>query len=152
MTKNITSEGDIAEGDLNGLVGYNLKRAYVIVQADFREILSDDDLSARLFSTLSIVSQNPGISQSYLARKLGIERSGIVAMIDELEARKFVTRKPVPSDRRRQALELTKLGQQAYADAFEKARQHEVDLFSNMTADEQATLVALLQKIRARGE
>jgi len=44
--------------DLEGLVGYNLKRAYVIVQSDFRHALGKDGLSARSFSALSLVNDS----------------------------------------------------------------------------------------------
>mgnify|MGYP001602657296 CR=1 FL=1 len=72
--------------DLDDLVGYNLKRAYVIVQSDFRAALGRDGLSPRVFSALSLVVQFPNITQSELARMLGIERSGLVAIVDDLKA------------------------------------------------------------------
>ena len=106
--------------DLEGLIGYNLKRAYVTVSDDFRRALKHDNLSPRLFSALALVKAHPGLSQSALARQLGIERSGIVAMIDELEGRGYVIRKPVPQDRRRQALQLTLAGEEAYKIALGK--------------------------------
>ena len=58
--------------DLEGLIGYNLKRAYVTVSDDFRRALKHDNLSPRLFSALALVKAHPGLSQSALARQLGI--------------------------------------------------------------------------------
>lgn len=134
--------------DLEGLIGYNLKRAYVTVSDDFRRALTQDNLSPRLFSALALVKARPGLSQSALARQLGIERSGIVAMIDELERRGHVMRKPVPQDRRRQALQLTQAGEEAYKIALGKVKAHEARLLGSLDAGECEALISILQKIR----
>jgi hypothetical protein len=75
---------------LDGFVGYNLKRAYIHINADFRKVLEADDLPPRVFSTLSMVVESPGIKQIDVARLLGIKRSGLVAIVDGLEARGLV--------------------------------------------------------------
>lgn len=140
------------ESDLEAFVGYNLKRAYMIVQADFRAAQGADGLSARAFSALSMVVQFPKITQSELARSLGIERSGLVAVIDDLEARGFVSRAPVSGDRRVQALVPSPSGSAAYAAALDTVRAHERALLSHLSEDEKGILLGLLRKIRAREE
>lgn len=140
------------QADLEDFVGYNLKRAYVIVDADFRRALGEDGLAPRVFSALSLIVHSPGITQSDLARTLGIERSGLVAITDDLEARGFVVRKPVPGDRRIQALAPTKAGNAAYLEAVETVRAHEARLLADLSPAETETLIALLRKIRQIGE
>jgi DNA-binding MarR family transcriptional regulator len=105
-----------------------------------------------VFSALSLVVQYPNVTQSGLARMLGIERSGLVAIVDELEGRGLLKRTNVPGDRRVQALVPTQKGKTVYADARATVRAHEEQLLSNLSADEKATLMALLAKIRAHGE
>ncbi len=139
-------------GDLDSLIGYNLKRAYVIVSSDFRRALGEGGFAPRVFSALSLIVQFPGITQSDLARKLGIERSGLVAIVDELESRGFVERQPVPGDRRVQALAPTKAGKASYTTARETVQKHEADLLSDLTQEEIETLMGILQKIRNIGE
>ena len=134
--------------DLEELIGYNLKRAYVIVQTDFRKALGNDSMSARVFSALSLCVRYPNITQSELARMMGIERSGLVGIVDELEAKNYLRRAPVPGDRRVQALLPTDTGRAAYAEAIAKVRAHEDRLFADMTAAEKETLILLLKKIR----
>jgi DNA-binding MarR family transcriptional regulator len=138
--------------DLEEFIGYNLKRAYVIVQADFRRALGEDGFAPRVFSALSLVVQYPNVTQSGLARMLGIERSGLVAIVDELEGRGLLKRTNVPGDRRVQALVPTQKGKTVYAEARATVRAHEEQLLSNLSTDEKATLMALLAKIRANGE
>lgn len=135
--------------DLEGLIGYNLKRAYMIVQADFRRTLGEDGFSPREFSALSLVVQFPNVTQTGLARMLGIERSGLVAIVDELQRRGLITRGEVPGDRRVQALLPTKAGTKALAEANAAVHHHEEQVFTNFSKAERQTLMALLQKIRA---
>lgn len=139
------------ESDLEDLIGYNLKRAYLIVSADFRNALGENGLAPRVFSTLSLVVQFPNITQSELARKLGIERSGLVAIIDELETRGLLRRNAVPGDRRVQALAPTKEGRCAYILARKKVKTHEAQLLAELTSDEKQTLLGLLRKVRQSG-
>ncbi len=134
--------------DLEELIGYNLKRAYVIVQADFRASLGKDGLAPRVFSALSLVVQFPHTTQSALARMLDIERSGLVAIVDELEERGYLARTAVPGDRRVQALVPTTAGRHAYADIIAKVHAHEERLFSGMTRSERQSLLDLLKKFR----
>ncbi len=138
--------------DLEEFIGYNLKRAYVIVQADFRQALGEDGFAPRVFSALSLVVQYPNVTQSGLARMLGIERSGLVAIVDELEGRGLLKRTNVPGDRRVQALVPTDKGKSVYGEARAAVRAHEDRLLANLSLDEKATLMALLGKIRAGEE
>jgi len=137
-----------ADEDLDNLIGYNLKRTYVHVRNDFREALGAGGLAPRVFSALALVVQFPNITQSELARMLGIERSGLVAMIDDLETRSFLERVRVEGDRRRQALVPTKDGVKAYKAALAAVQQHERHVFSMLTEEEQAQLLTLLKKFR----
>ncbi|OSQ63037.1 MarR family transcriptional regulator [Marivita cryptomonadis] len=135
--------------DLEEFIGYNLKRAYVIVQADFRRALGEDGFAPRVFSALSLVVQYPNVTQSGLARMLGIERSGLVAIVDELEGRGLIKRTNVPGDRRVQALVPTAKGKTSYVEARAVVRAHEDRLLSNLSTEEKATLLTLLGKIRS---
>lgn len=139
---------ELETSDLEDLVGYNLKRAYIVVQNDFREVLGKDGLSGRVFSALSLVVKFPNITQSELARMIGIERSGLVAIVDELEERGYLRRAAVPGDRRVQALVPTDAGRQAYAHAISVVRAHEDNLLAGLSSKEKATLLELLKKIR----
>ena len=135
--------------DLEGFIGYNLKRAYIAVEADFRAAMEGDGLSPRVFAALSIVVQLPNITQSELARMLGVERSGLVAIVDELEASGYLSRALVPGDRRVQALIPTAAGRAAYEAALRRVKAHEDRFFGAFTDEERQDLLALLRKARA---
>lgn len=134
---------------LEQLIGYNLKRVYMLVRDDFRASLAGDDLSPRVFSALSLTVENEGITQSEVARRLSIERSGLVSIIDILEERGLVQRMPVKGDRRAQALHPTFKGNETYDRALKTVFKHEERAFDMLSSVERDQMMALLRKIRA---
>lgn len=151
-TKSDRSVGGSSANVLDSLIGYNLKRAYMLVQADFRTALGDDGLTPRVFSALALVVETPDITQSELSRILSIERSGLVAIIDQLEEAELVSRVAVPGDRRVQALSPTKAGKALLASVLESIRAHEQRLFSSLSESEKQQLLSILGKFRNANE
>jgi DNA-binding MarR family transcriptional regulator len=136
------------DGLLAGYIGYGMKRAMSIVQADLSRVLADYDLRAVSFSALSIIVGEPGLTQTQLADALQIERSNLVTIIDELAGRALIIRAPVAHDRRRHALMPTTEGRKLAEAAQHSVAQHERALFACLTAAEQAELQRILQKFR----
>ncbi|MCU0829159.1 MAG: MarR family transcriptional regulator [Tabrizicola sp.] len=133
---------------LSAFIGYAMKRALSIVQADFARTLADYDLRAVSFSALSIIVGEPGLTQTQLADALQIERSNLVTIIDELAGRNLIIRAPVAQDRRRHALMPTTAGKQLAAAAQASAIDHERRLFACLTEGERAELQRILRKFR----
>ena len=82
-------------------------------------------LSVRLCGVLNLLAEGP-ISQQALGEQLGIDRTTIVELIDELEQQGVVVRRRNPSDRRSYALSLTPKGrtvQKRAARAFDGAAE-----------------------------
>ena len=153
MLKNRPGQlNDILHSDLKALLGYNLKRAYIIVKDDFNKSLGPNGLAPREFALLSLVVAYPQITQSELARMLGIERSGLVAIVDKLEDADFLKRVVVPSDRRVQALVATENGTETYFTMHKLVVMHEERLLADFTDNEKAELIRLLQKIQLAGK
>jgi len=154
MTKNaarsIGEEPGEVELDrhLSGFIGYAMKRAQSIVQADFARVLAEHELRAVSFSALTLIVGDPGMTQTQLADALQIERSNLVTIIDELAGRNLIVRAPVARDRRRHALMPTAKGRQLAAAARATAQEHERRLFACLTADERTELQRILQKFR----
>lgn len=133
---------------LSTFIGYAMKRALSIVQADFAKTLAEYDLRAVSFSALSIIVGEPGLTQTQLADSLQIERSNLVTIIDELAGRNLIVRAPVAQDRRRHALMPTTAGKQLAAVAKASAIEHERRLFACLTDAERTELQRILQKFR----
>ena len=71
----------------------------------------------------------------------------MVAVIDRLEAKGFVVRAPSPRDRRSYALRLAPAGEDFVERMLPVVQEHDRSVAGSLTAEERATLIALLQKI-----
>jgi DNA-binding MarR family transcriptional regulator len=75
-----------------------------------------------------------------------------VAIVDQLEERKLLTRSSVVGDRRVYALAPTALGIRTFKASLKAVQQHEEGLFSSLSRTEQAELLMLLKKFRGASE
>ncbi len=136
--------GDVDFDDLPSLVGYHLRRAQVAVFNDFVGTMGEVQITPGQYGVLTLIGANPGLSQSALARAVGIERSTMVAVIGGLEARKLVERKPSPVDKRSYALVLTGDGKKLLAQLKGMVRTHEEKMLSGLNDAERDQLIDLL--------
>ena len=112
-------------GVLHDHLGYFIRRLQVWVFQDFIRTLAPIDIRPAQYSVLVVIAANPGLSQSDLADRLGIERARLVRLLDKLEKRGLTQRLPSRTDRRSHALRLTRDGPedpQAREDARGPAR------------------------------
>src|SRR5438105_14520773 len=89
---------------LKSLAGYLIRQAQLWVFQDFNETLAPIDIRPVQYSILTVVKENPGLSQMALSQVLGIVRSGVVPLLDNLESRGLLKRTAHASDRRSHAL------------------------------------------------
>lgn len=123
-TNTSMSESPVDYGPLANDVGYMLRRAQLWVFQDFIRTLTPLDLRPAQYSVLVIIHQNCGLSQITLASSLGIERARLVRLLDQLEERGLVERRPSPNDRRSHAMHLTLEGERTLAAARELVAIH----------------------------
>ena len=96
---------------------------------------------------LRLLRMSAGISQQELSARLQIHPSRLVALLDNLEERNLLERKPNPDDRRLYSLLLTKNGVEILERIGKVAREHQDALLGALNSDERSSLSALLQKI-----
>lgn len=132
---------------LEGLVGYNSRRAALVVIEVFLERMAIYDLRIVDFSVLSLVMHNPGITSRQLCNTLGILAPNLVGMVNAMEKRALITRQPHPHDGRAMGLHPTPAGQKMMQDAEKTAAQLELATTSRLSAAERKTLMQLLKKI-----
>lgn len=134
-------------GLLPGLVGYQLRRAQIETFQHFASNLGDEGMRPGWFGLLIIVANNPGLSQTQLARTLGVDGSTMVAMIDRMEANDWVVRTRSKTDRRSHELHLTDAGAGMLERITPMVRDHDGAITANLTAPESAELLRLLRKV-----
>lgn len=132
---------------LEGLVGYNASRAAITVIEVFLQRMAVYGLRQVDFSVMSLITHNPGITSRQLCTALNIQPPNLVAMINALEGRELIVRKPHPRDGRAVGLHLAPTGQKLMRDAERTAQELELDVTSRLTATERKTLIRLLQKV-----
>lgn len=133
------------------LVGYHLRRAQAVVFDDFLRAMARHNVTPGQFGVLTLIGANPGLSQSALARAIGIERSTMVAVIDRLQARGLVERRPSTADRRSNALTLSPAGGKLLARLKPLVRRHEQRIARDLDDAEKATLIRLLRRLHGEG-
>ena len=132
---------------LEGLIGYNARRAALAVIEVFLQRMAIYDLRPVDFSVLSLIAHNPGVTSRQLCSTLGILPPNLVAMINALEERKVIVRQPHPTDGRAMGLHLTEGGAKLMRDAERTAAELEAEAAARLTAAESNTLIRLLKKI-----
>ena len=108
-------------------------------------ILQAHDLTMWGYMVLLRLDEEPIRTQAALAEAVGADKTRIIGVLDDLEARGFIRRQPDPSDRRARLLSLTEDGRRT-RDAAQSAIQHrEEDVLARLTpADRRGFLNALI--------
>lgn len=132
---------------LEGLIGYNARRAALTVIGVFLDRMAPYGLRPVEFSALSLIHHNPGVTARQLCQTLGLQPPNMVGTIAQFEKRGLLERRAHPSDRRAQGLHLTREGQALMAHAELTATELEVEATQRLSAAERTRLMALLQKI-----
>lgn len=138
----------IDDATLRQLVGYNLKRLFNLVKSDLAQTLQPFGLRMLTYTALVLIRDNPGLKQSDLARAMDVERSNMVAILDELENLGLIRRDRVPQDRRSYALLVTETGAATCGQAVEAVLAHETMLFAAPFSDKLDALLNSLENLR----
>jgi DNA-binding MarR family transcriptional regulator len=116
----------------------------------FGERLAEVRLKPHHAGILRMLGSNPSLSQQALSDLLGIFPSQLVRLLDELEARQLIERRPSPRDRRTYRLHLTGGGRRTLTEIGRLTRELEEDLFAGLTEPELGLLRAMLGKVVAQ--
>lgn len=111
-----------------------------------RRRLSPLGLSVQLCGVMNLLGEGP-LSQQELGEQLGIDRTTVVELIDDLEKQGVVERRRNPADRRSYALHLTAKGrtvQKRAARAFDAAVD---EFFGPLSAAERKSLADMLTRV-----
>nr|WP_272956612.1 MarR family transcriptional regulator [Kribbella solani] len=99
----------------------------------------------RLLATL--VEFGPA-SQATLGRRSSIDRSDVVAALNELEADGYVERSPDPADGRRNIITITTAGKRQYKKLSTLIGKAQEEIFAPLSATDRARLTTILGKLR----
>lgn len=139
-----------AEADPAGRAGEDLGWSIGVLWRSYGALVGAviDDLphGARGFQTLVEVIRGGRPSQLALAAHLGIDRTVMTYLIDDLVEAGLVERRPNPDDRRQRVVVATARGEQVLAALRRRVAEAENVLLGALRDDEAATLRGLLSK------
>jgi len=103
-------------------------------------------LHSGALSTMVLIHANPGCSQSDLAGEMAIDKSVLVAIVDDLEKRGLAKRTRSEVDRRRNSLTLSPEGERVMTEMIAAASAVEQPIRDAMSAREYDQLIRLIRR------
>lgn len=133
--------------ELSKRLGYLLKHAQLRMAELTAKALTPYGIDGRELAVLLVLAGGEPASQQQAAQRLGIDRTTMVALLDALEGKGLVARRPHADDRRRNVVELTGAGQDALRRATEASDDAEREFLAPLSPQSGQQLRDSLQTI-----
>ena len=124
-----------------------LSRAHARAGALLRQAFEAEGVRGYHFRLLAALEEHGASSQADLGRATGIDRSDVVATLDDLVTWGFARRDPDPADRRRNVVTLTDEGAAALDRLDTTLERVQEAVLEPLTAAERPVFLALLRKL-----
>ncbi|MCO1596939.1 MarR family winged helix-turn-helix transcriptional regulator [Micromonospora sp. RHAY321] len=134
---------DPLDEDLGWMLGI-VFRGYVRAA---EHALADFPGGPRGYQVLTAAVNGPTRNQGAIAEELGMDRTVLTYVIDDLERPGLVARRADPADRRSRLVDVTDTGRAAWEQRRRSLRQVESHLLGALSPAESTTLRALLQRV-----
>ncbi len=109
--------------------------------------LAPHGIDGRELAVLNALADQDPASQQEVARRLGIDRTTMVALVDELEGKGLVERRPYPDDRRKNVVELTAAGRDTSRRATQASEDAERQFLAPLDEDDAKRLKEALRAL-----
>jgi DNA-binding MarR family transcriptional regulator len=141
MATNPSAEPPVTE--FVGQLFFRLWRASHVRAAD---VLGSVDLTPALFALLNVIAAREGAIQQELGATMGIDRSTMVSLIDQLEGAGLAKRRPSATDRRAREIAITPKGRRILERARRMILETEDEVLAGLSAKERSELLRLLRR------
>jgi MarR family transcriptional regulator for hemolysin len=121
------------------------------VRAEAESEIEAFDLRPRHVVALTLLQLLGAQSQSDLAEALRVDRTNLVGLLNDLEAKDLIERRRSSEDRRRHTVSLTATGTRRLAELEHALADAEQRVLAVLDSDQQATLRRLLEQLAANG-
>jgi DNA-binding MarR family transcriptional regulator len=138
-----TPSADAPVTEFAGQLLFRLWRASHVRASDALETVG---LTPALFALLNVVGAREGAIQQELGAVMGIDRTTMVALIDQLESAGLAQRRPSPKDRRAREIVITSKGRRVLGRARQLISQAEDDVLAGLATEERRELLTLLRR------
>ena len=134
-------------GVLEGRLGIRIRLVNAALEQRWVAALADYGLRPGAFTCMALISANPGCSQVAIAREGGLEKTALVATVDDLEARGYAIRQRDAGDRRRNSLFLTEAGEALLREMAALPGASDQAIHAALDAGEVEILLGLLTRL-----
>jgi DNA-binding MarR family transcriptional regulator len=110
-------------------------------------ILARHEVSMWAYVVLSALSERPMRTQAALAAGIGADKTRLIGVLDDLQARGLLEREPDPADRRVRLLGLTEAGRARHRAVRAEIRQAEDELLSAFPAADREAFRRVLESL-----
>jgi DNA-binding MarR family transcriptional regulator len=139
--------GSLSYGELGDSIAFHLRLAQEASFNAFARRVGQTDLRPGRYAILTLIGENPGISQTVLSQASGRDKSSLTPALDDLETRQLIRRERVATDRRSYALYLTSLGKAALSAMDQQAQLHNETLDRIVGPAQRDEFMKILQRI-----
>ncbi|MBF0480381.1 MAG: MarR family transcriptional regulator [Desulfovibrionaceae bacterium] len=124
-----------------------------ILKAGLRRtfLAAGHDLTAEQWGVFLFVCREPGLTQSDLAERTFKDKPTITRILDRLEKKNLLGRRPNVLDRRSFTIYPTRVGLELYPELAEAARSYSSLVLGGLRPGEVDTLLDLISRIASRG-
>ena len=136
-------------GPLGGWVGFNLRMAQEATFQAFSKLSREIGEHPGRFAILTLIGENPGISQTALSAAAGRDKSSMTPVLEDLVRRGLVRRAKMDGDRRTYRLAITPAGARTLAKLNSCAQAHERNLDRAIGMRERERFLRTLKRIAA---
>jgi DNA-binding MarR family transcriptional regulator len=137
---------------LSSRLGYLLKHAQLNFAESGARALEPLGITGRQLAVLVVLDAAEPLSQLEAARELGVDRTTMVALVDELEEKGLVERRRSTEDRRKNIVGLTPHGKKTLAKGERLHQETEKTFLAELTPIEAELFVRILKKLAAEAE
>jgi DNA-binding MarR family transcriptional regulator len=127
--------------------GYLFRRMQQIAVAIFVEECKAFDLTPVQYAALIAIHTHPGIDATRLSAVIAFDRSTLGNVIERLEAKKLIERKPSGEDKRVKLLDLTRAGATLLRDITASVDRAQARMLQPLKPADRKTLMALLTQL-----
>ena len=127
--------------------GYLFRRMQQISVAIFVEECRAYDLTPVQYAALVAIRTHPGIDATRLSAVIAFDRSTLGNVIERLEAKQLIERKPSRQDKRVKLLYLTKTGAALLRDIMPSVDRAQARMLQPLKPADRRTLMALLTQL-----
>jgi MarR family transcriptional regulator, lower aerobic nicotinate degradation pathway regulator len=127
--------------------GYLFRRMQQIAVAIFVEECRAYDLTPVQFAALVAIQTHPGIDATRLSAVIAFDRSTLGNVIERLETKQYIERKPSPEDKRIKLLYLTRAGAVLLRQIMPSVERAQARMLQPLKPSDRKLLVALLTQL-----